>query len=105
MCFLRRPVLCVWNSETGTGFYPEKSTVIKIEILHKQKHHRILLYWTCEAVLQSEVLLMHEKLIFDMVICVHLVYHKVSTFLGFYCCSDFIIPKIRCFFMSTHQFM
>lgn len=27
MCFLRRPVLCVWNSETGTGFYPEKSTV------------------------------------------------------------------------------
>lgn len=64
MCFLRRPVLCVWNSETGTGFYPEKSTVIKIEILHKQKHHRILLYWTCEAVLQSEVLLMHEKIDF-----------------------------------------
>lgn len=102
MCFLRRPVLCVWNSETGTGFYPEKSTVIKIEILHKQKHHRILLYWTCEAVLQSEVLLMHEKIDFRYG---HLVYHKISTFLGFYCCGDFMIPKIRCFFMSMHQFI
>ena len=30
----------------------------------KTSHHRILLYWTCEAVLQSEVLLMHEKIDF-----------------------------------------
>lgn len=64
MCFLRLPVLCVWNSETGTGFYPEIPTVIKTGILHRQKHHRISIYWTCEAVLQSGVSLMHEKIDF-----------------------------------------
>lgn len=46
-----------------------------------------------------------KNLIFGMVIWGHLVYHKISTFLGFYCCGDFIIPKIRCFFRSIHEFI
>lgn len=49
---------------------------------------------------------MHEKLIFGMVICGHLVYHKVSTFLlRFVVVVTFIIPGIRCFFMSIHEFI
>lgn len=75
MCFLRLPVLCVWNSGTGTGFYPEIPAATKNGILHKQKHHRISVYWPCEAVLRSGVPLMHEKLIFGIVIWGSLVYH------------------------------
>ena len=41
MCFRNRPVLCVWNSETGRGFYPEILTIIKTGILYRQKHRRI----------------------------------------------------------------